>query len=579
MTSFPGARPRAIPRRPAPSARPPLPGGPRALSPPHLASLALLAVSAGAAGLRLADLGRGPLHLSEGAYAFSAWLAARGLAPLDGPLGLTGDLMAVLFRAGADGDGAARLVPALAGTAAVPALYLLGRELGRGPALLAAALLALSPLAVASARSALPGSLGALLSLLLLVSFFAWLRGRRRALLPLALLTGLALGADAVAVTTLLALGAFLALEGCWRGAPELRRALAGLVASPGTTTLAVLAFLLALALTMVGSWLGGPSLALPGLHLLASLLSAEGPGTAPRWLFLGYDWPLCAAGLGGALALLAAWAGKGGGALRPLQRFLLVWALTGLLVLALSGRAESGDAPALLLPLALLGGWVLWRLLEALAAGGGAAWALAGLVAVYLVFGGVALSRWAAGASAALGPWAVAAGALGLLALTWTARERTGGSALAGLGLAGAAGGLLFALHSAWAVAFGAESEFALGPRPTPALQGLARELSSRPGDGAPVALAREVAPALGWHLRGLPLALGDPPQRSTVYIDRAGVPPPRGFQPRGAPMTIAEDWHPPAWTLRGLWRWLVHRQPYGPPNRVEVQLFQRSP
>lgn len=577
MTSFPGARPRAIPRRPAPLARPPLPGGPRALSPPDLASLALLAVSAGAAGLRLADLGRVPLHLSEGAYAFSAWLAARGLAPLDGPLGLTGDLMAALFRAGAAGDGAARLVPALAGAAAVPALYLLGRELGRGPALLAAALLALSPLAVAGARSALPGSLGALLSLLLLVSFFAWLRGRSRALLPLALLAGLALGADAVAVTTLLALGAFLALEGCWRDAPELRRALAGLVTSPGTTALAALAFLLALALTMAEPWLDGPGLALPGLHLLASLLSAEGPGAAPRWLFLGYDWLLCAAGLGGVLALLATWAR--GGALRPLQRFLLIWALTGLLVLVLSGRAEASDAPALLLPLALLGGWGLWRLLEALAAGGGAAWALAGLVAVYLVFGGAALSRWAAGASAALGPWAVAAGALGLLALAWTARERTGGSALAGLGLAGAAGGLLFALHSAWAVAFGAGSEFALGPRPAPALQGLARELSSRPGDGAPVTLAQEVAPALGWHLRGLPLALGDPPQRSTVYIDRAGAPPPRGFQPRGAPMTIAEDWHPPAWTLRGLWRWLLHRQAYGPPGRVEVQLFQRSP
>lgn len=142
---------------------------------------------------RLAALNAVPLSPDETLAALPALDAARGAGwpeAAASPLLLVGN--ALLFFLFGPGDGIARLLPALAGTALVAVPWLWRRRLGEAGALAAAALLAGSPVALFASRH-LDGSLVGVLGSALLLS--AWLypdqEGRPA---PALAVIGLALG-------------------------------------------------------------------------------------------------------------------------------------------------------------------------------------------------------------------------------------------------------------------------------------------------------------------------------------------------------------------------------------------------
>ncbi len=128
-----------------------------------------------ALALRLGALGARIMDVSEARSAWQAWQLAGGGAP-DGdysPLLLTGQtLLFVLFGAG---DAAARLWPALFGSAMVVWPYFVRSRLGRWGAWTSALVLAVSPTLVYSSRY---GDGAMLLTACTLGAVLLWLRGR-----------------------------------------------------------------------------------------------------------------------------------------------------------------------------------------------------------------------------------------------------------------------------------------------------------------------------------------------------------------------------------------------------------------
>ncbi|MEZ4658208.1 MAG: hypothetical protein R2911_11605 [Caldilineaceae bacterium] len=119
----------------------------------------------GAGALRFFALGGQPLTSAEALNSWLAWLAGQGLMAPTGPAAMLADMRApsspllfalhsLLFWIGADTDAAARLIPALFGTALVLLPWFLRPYLGRTGALLAALLLAVDPWLAAYSRLA-----------------------------------------------------------------------------------------------------------------------------------------------------------------------------------------------------------------------------------------------------------------------------------------------------------------------------------------------------------------------------------------------------------------------------------------
>ena len=174
-----------------------------------------------AAALRLGWLGVRPLGEGEAEQALAAWRFAQGSiqAAPEGTLpALFSGNVAVFTLLGAN-DGTARLWPALAGLALVLLPYTLRQRLGRGGALAAALLLAISPTAVWSARSLDGATLVAACGLALVAGIFVTLDGERRTGLYLAAISlglGLASGPgfySLVLILVLYGLGLALALR------------------------------------------------------------------------------------------------------------------------------------------------------------------------------------------------------------------------------------------------------------------------------------------------------------------------------------------------------------------------------
>jgi len=150
-----------------------------------------------AAVIRLRHLGVQPLWLDE--Y-YSALLAARPASIIignpDGEAPLHGLLLHAVTLVGGASDAWLRLPSVVAGTLAVPVLYLVGRALDDRPvAALAALLLAVHPLAVWYSQEARVYSLLALCGLASTLALASVLRdGRRGAAMLYALLAGVGFG-------------------------------------------------------------------------------------------------------------------------------------------------------------------------------------------------------------------------------------------------------------------------------------------------------------------------------------------------------------------------------------------------
>jgi uncharacterized protein (TIGR03663 family) len=326
--------------------------------------------------LRLWRLDALPLSPAETRTALASLDITRG-GQLPGEAGaLVGFGGALVFALAGATDLTARLLPALIGGLA-PVTMLWARSLiGRGPAVIAAALLALSPLMVDGARAVDSGAIAATVCLALGWSVFEYARARRPGWLfasAFSLALALAAGVGAVsALVALLVVGlAGLASLGERRALPEdLDAALAALApanghgrgpvpeaelaASPGRATvlraLAIFAGTLFVvgtgALTDLGG-IGAGVFAPIGTWVTGLVATDRGPVWTAPLMLVAYEPLTLVFGVAGAVAAL-----RGG---RAVGRFLVLWALVGFTAALLSpDRAPvllaSAVAPAAVL-------------------------------------------------------------------------------------------------------------------------------------------------------------------------------------------------------------------------------------
>lgn len=491
----------------------------------------LLLVGVLAAILRLANLDAVPLSPGEAEEALSVW---RYWQPDNGgpsfaysPAYFT--LTSLLMLAFGDGDAVMRLVPTLFGVALVLLPWLWRRHLGVTGALAAGLLLAVSPVATITARTAGGTAIALAAVLLLLIAWTRYLDEGRRGWL-VAAFAALALGLSSaplflsglttagVAWLVQARIGPQLSLRTSSNGW-RLRRdhllgaAVAGAAIFLGlATTLFLNPGGLGAAGGVVGAWFGR-------FGLPTSLLTWLSPVLA----FGRYELAVL---LPGTVAVFwASWQGK------PLPVFLVYWFTAGLL-LALVQPGVVENALLLTLPGALLVGCLVDDLFTRPA---GQSWAAVALVV--LVLGGVAVVNFArylrlAPHSTAVGFGLLAAVAVGLLAVAINfVRTWNRAAALQGT-LAGAL--VLLALYG-WGTARWLSQEGANDPRERWVTVGTDEEVrvlrqtiieTSWQTVGAPQSaeiLAAVEHPVLRWYLRdfrNVQMGAMTPPEARTLMM-----------------------------------------------------------
>jgi 4-amino-4-deoxy-L-arabinose transferase-like glycosyltransferase len=537
-------------------------------------------VLAVAAALRLVGLGGVPPTTAEALRARAAWDFAHGAATAAWPADLTSALTALIIRFGGDGIGWVRLTSALFGLAAVAALWLFRPYAGRAAALLAAALLAISPLAVAVSRTLNPDSAALLAGLL-----GVWLvlrlstAGSPRLLFPLGAVAGVTLTTGAPAVAIALVLVAWLVLEIAWLDnralADHWREALrdrthvlaALLLAAPGLI-LGLIRFGAGpsrLYLAALADWSAPPQDAAAGL-----------PWHAPLAVLLAYEPLALALGVAGLALIMARWVRVGAGGVSAYERLLVVWSGGGLLLALAALHNRPGQMLLVALPLMLCAAAATVHWLPALAnlrpRQSGVALLGAGVLAGFLA---LKLLAWAqSGALSSRDVQGMLAALLvAAMLVLWALRE----SIPAAPGLLVAAAWLVLGaltLHSAAAVAFRDGDEMIFGQRTLPQRTVLAGTIDAALAQGRSVMVERDVAAALVWDLRGRAVRtfVGLPPEADLIVQATASQPPP-GLVPAGPPMAVAVRWYPSGWDTPGVIRWLMYRQGWGTRHALDAQ------
>jgi hypothetical protein len=320
-------------------------------------TIAILAVAS-----RLIGLASTPLAPDEAARAMHAWDAVQsGAWPLssDGPLLLVGQ--ALLFTLLNPSGWTARLLPALAGIGLIGLPFFWRREIGDLGALVAAALLLISPLSLFAAHRSHPAALAILGSAL--IASALWVQhaeadgggeGRRAAGLALGLALGITGGAafyDAIfaAGFTALALHCIGRRSRPATDLPWQRAAVIGVIA--------------ALVIAVAGGWhwAGWAGILDGAAAWLHEWQTAAERSLAPLSLLLLYEPALVIATIAG-LGLLVANPDS--------HRMRSPWALalgaaTAALVIAIRPGSSPEGLSLVIVPLALFGGWAtdrLWR-------------------------------------------------------------------------------------------------------------------------------------------------------------------------------------------------------------------------
>jgi hypothetical protein len=530
-----------------------------------------LLVLGGAATQRLSALDVLPLGPAEGLRARAAFGLSRGVAPADWTGDLTGGLTSLLFQATHASATTARLLPALLGVAAVGALALYRPLIGRGAALAAAVLLALSPVAVVTARTLGPeaGALPLALALPPLAGLVL-LRNRPIWTPVLAAAIGFGLGSGSLFLVAVVVTLAWLAVETAWRDDPAPAAALRSLRREPLLVVLAGVCLVPGLALAVARYGAGPDGFSLAAVRAWAGPPPAASAAIPWHYLpdvLLAYEPLALTLGAAGAALLLRGRKTTAG------ERLALVWLGIGSALTLFWLHREPGQVLALTLPLALLGGLASVRLAESLPAfGSRGGWLL--LLAMvpasgYLL---VVLVRWAH--TGTLAPdEATALGAL----VSGTVVAVVGGAVLlrvpAGtllllivwLGLGG------FTLHAASSATFSGGAEILTGIRTLPESEAIARRLADTAGPGGTVYVERRLWPALAWPLRGHPAVVFVQTQPGTpaavVGPDTAGA----GAVEQGV-IPVIERWSPAGWDTLGVLRWWAYRTPWGEPERLRA-------
>ncbi len=561
-----------------------------------------------AAVTRFYALGRQPMQPEEAQLALAAghFADSQGSSPAGYSPPLFWGTVLSFFILGAN-DLTARLVPALCGTLLVVTPYFLRRQLGRVGALAAAGLLLVSPSLLVASRTLRSDSLVALVSLGL-VAMAARLAGREKGQTGgegfLVLVLGSVLFALALMVgrdvyTLLLAGLIFLAaltLPARRRDGHHSGSATTGLALWPAVRELggdsrlvgqAVAVFMGTFLLGSTGFFLhlGGVQ---ASLDQLAAWLSAFAPTRT------GYPWtyPLQTLIFYEPLALLF---GLGGVVYLAVRRerfagFLACWLGVALLVHTLPGGRGPAGSAAVALPLVLLAGLVIGRLIQGIADEGipGHALVAVGVVLVLLTYGLLGYTfyldnlRQDLVVSVAL---AFAGAAIVLVAVgtTWGART--------GLRAAAVAAGIVLLIltvhmgaHAAY-LATPAPAELLVPTAATPDVKNLVRvaeELSYqqlRDPHRLAVTVDRSLEPLLGWYLRDFVevkfvSSVGMQPGTPLVIVPATGeyvaLP---GYL--GQRFRLSTWWRPTGLSGRALGRWLFYRDPPTPPAPQDVILY----
>lgn len=533
-------------------------------------------VIAVAALFRLLDLGVRPLRPDEGMHARAALDFSTGIVTPDWLGDLTSGLTVLIFRLAGDSDVTARLAPALLGVAAVGCCALYRPLIGRGAALIGGLLIALSPVAVAGARSFGPEA--AALPLALLMPPLVWrifLAGQRRYLPLFALVVGLGLGTGALVPAVGVVVLAWLAVELGWLDAP------ASSATSPAEpwnrrvllfAAVAVLPGLL-LAATRYGA--GFDRVTLSAVRAWETPLPVVAPHQPWTWaplVLAAYEPLIAVLGLAGAVVALRRW-------MRPTafgDRLLLLWAGIGLGINLFWLRSDPSYLLLTTIPLAMLAG---------VATAAGSRFLIAAnvrrlaLVFIPLVaalgFALVMLVEWGnlqripvdeAGSVALVLLGGIAATAV----LVWLLRVPiVAALMLPAWFLFGA-----LMLHATANVAFDDGSEFLLGRRSLAEVAAVERGLDRVSDPTETVAIERRLWPALAWLLRERPVSqfVVTPPSRPAVVPATGDV----TAEPSASQATpVTEQWIPSEWDLIGILRWWIFRTQWGPATvqQAEVQ------
>ena len=499
-----------------------------------------------------------PLAPDEAARALEALAVLRGAAAdaTSGPV--PEHLMAVWFGLFTPADGPARQPSALLGWLLCLTPLLFSARLGAGTALAAAALLAVSPIAVLASRTAGPAALVAVASAGLVGCLvLAQVRNDGRWLVVAALPLAVGLGAGPAFVGQLLAIGLAASLFPPFAGDARLTGSHWG--------GRALLAFL-AVAVLLDTLFLTRPS------GLQAGLIDpfANWPGSVGLngatvlgvSLLLGHEVVLGVLALAGLRTALS----------DPLGRFLAVWAAASAVLALLTRSPDLAMTAGPLLPLALLSGRVLSRIARALTAVRPGVFVCGFALLVPFVFLLVAVNgQINRGGPASLAPLLIAAGglvAIALLVSTWLELSQLAQAAALALGAA------LVALHLVLLSGLNYDgyqrgSPYLLNRSSAPIL----RQVEARAADWwrqAPtqsIQVDAQLRPRLAWTLRD------GPP------VEWSSVPPTRADRAILGPSTVAVrpagDWlrlvvgeryigpeQRPSWLA--LWRWLARRESF---------------
>jgi len=554
-------------------------------------TVAWLAIIAIVAALRLARLEHLPLTIDESVRALASWQTAEGNVP-DGWSGdLTQAVTAYLFAIFGAGDQLARLAPALLGCLAVALCWPLSRYASAPGALVAAVLLAISPLLVHISRSGLPYAAGAALSMGMVVALFAFLKSRSPvSLFALTMAAGLALASDAIATSTAILLLVFLALEATTFRSPAVGEALAEVRRNRALVLSTLLIFLGALELGVTRFGTDIDRFSLPGIRLWTDMFDLPRDGLPWHFhpgLLISYEVPALILGTVAYLWVLYRWVRGGTEGVPLFQRFLVIWASGAALIIASMTRREAGQLVLLLLPLALLAGCWLEALVSELDLAS-LVKSLPFLTPVLFVVGYLVLvlTDWARDGNVggkggpADEPATLILVTGGAIALLWLAWSYLGRRAVTGYVVLGGLVSLVFLVHGATSAAYGRGSEFLAGERLDRQVPRLEKQLAAMGGAEGAVATDMSFLPALGWYLRDVPglVFTFSPPAEANAYLAMPGQPAPAGYRiDRRWP--IAQGWVPH--TIDGLdwWRWLVYREPYGGLTSIEAELLVKGP
>ncbi len=551
-----------------------------------------------ALGLRLYGLGGRPLAPDEGQRALNVWNFARGLV-VD-PTGYTPPLfypgLLTLLIAGAN-DLTARVPALLFGTVLVGLPYFLRSWLGRPGALATSALLALSPVMIFFSRNYDEPVVTATLCLALLIAAVRFIeQPERRRLLWLAAALGVALTAGPGVYTLLLA--ALIFAAGAALTARATRPTQEGGLSRPDHRFQPILndrAGLVEAVAVLAGTFLvtatglllnfAGLQAALNGLAAWFSQFAGPSAGSGPATVsqvLLFYEPLILVMGLAG--VVLALWQRDRFGI------FLLVWFSTAWLIATVVSHKVPGTVMPVVLPLCMLAGLDIGRLVEGLVAHATLEvdGLLAGLVIILAAYGLLQVVNYANDPQSmylVMGLIAFAfAGALTVLfAFAWGAAGATRGLGLAAVVVLG-----VLAMHSSTWLNYrsqDAPQEWLLPSAGSTDEQRLVNLMHSiayqreRDPNTTAVTVEAGLMPALGWYLRDFEsvTAAQTVGVGGQVPLLLVGARPDKAAQSGyiGQRFRVGTNWTPAGLSGVDLLRWYFLRSAPQPPQSVDAILY----